>query len=205
MKKLDEKTKTMAVAALGVVLLGIGAFQFIGGGSKAPAKAPTKPKDNLTAAAAPAPVIVNPDYANPLAPRDPFTPPAADAPQNYTPPKPPVVPKASQMTSGLKGTIPPLLPPIGGAPHGLGGGIGSIGTTPIKPPDPVFSYALHGVIQGTRPAALFADAAGDQRLIPLGGSLDGDTKLTAVGDHGVVVSFHGKDIHLTLGKDPSSK
>lgn len=204
MKKIDEKTKTMAVAALGVGLLGIGAFQFIGG-SKGPANAAVaKPKADASQVASAPPAILNPDYANPLANRDPFSVPADMAP---TPPpaakSPTVQNRGSRPESVIKplgGKIAPLLPPVGGQP-----GQSGLASVPLKAPDPVFSYALCGVVQGARPAALFSDSGGNQRLIPLGSALDGDSQLTAVGDHGVVVRFHGKDLHLSLGKDPSGK
>lgn len=210
MKKLDDKTKNMAVGALGVVLLGVGAFRFLGkhSGPAKPASAQTAAKSqtatNGTADPSVQPVIVNPAYATPLPNRDPFAEPVDET----TPPAGPVVvqPKTkvnplplpgSRPPHGLDGSLPPLLPNPGDK--------GGLGIAAVKTPPPVFMYQLHGVIEGAHPAALFADPNGDQRLISLGKSLDGDTKLLNVGDHGAVVLFHGKKLHLTLGINPSNK
>ena len=207
MKKIDEKTKTMAVAALGVVLLGVGAFRFMGkhGGPVKPAAATTKPSAASKTASNPAnpPAILNPAYAAPLPARDPFSAPADETTVPSGPvvlqpkTKAPTLPLPNGRPGGLGGTFPPVLPPLNGK--------GNMGLATVKAPPPVFQYQLHGVIEGAHPAALFADQSGDQRLIPLGKSLDGDSRLLDVGDHGVVVLFHGKKLHITLGVDPSNK
>lgn len=209
MKKIDEKTKTTAVAALGVVLLGVGAFRFLGKHSAPakPASAQTAAKSTTTGNTTPGstdqPVIVNPAYSAALPARDPFSAPADETsipsgPVTLQPKtKANPLPLPDSKPHGLDGTMPPLLPGPGDK--------GGLGLAVVKTPPPVFQYQLHGVIEGAHPAALFADPNGDQRLIPLGKSLDGDTKLLVVGDHGAVVVFHGKKLHLTLGIDPSSK
>ena len=73
----DNKKKTMVVAALGIAMLGIGAFQFVGGSAPAPAakkkeeKKTPKPGDETDAAGKkPA---KNPMYALALNARDPLS------------------------------------------------------------------------------------------------------------------------------------
>lgn len=66
-------------------------------------------------------------------------------------------------------------------------------------------YTVSGVIVGDRPAAVFVDSKGNQRLIQLGGSLDGDTRVVSIRRGKVTVKSHGKTMTMTVGEDPTEK
>ena len=71
-------------------------------------------------------------------------------------------------------------------------------------PDPnQFSYTVSGVITGgNKPAAVFTDSSGNQRLVPVGGSLDGDSKVVAIDRGNVTIEHRGKKQRLSLGGNP---
>ena len=66
-------------------------------------------------------------------------------------------------------------------------------------------YSVSGVIVGDHPAAVLVDSKGNQRLIRLGGSLDGDTKIVAISRGKVTLKSHGKTMTLTVGDNPTEK
>jgi hypothetical protein len=197
----DDKKKLAVVGVLAFIVIGVGAFQFMGSGSTPTKKAPpAAKKQDLAANTADQNKIKNPEFANPLPERDPFksTEDAATPPQQPkapTPPSRPAPPRMSGSLDGPGGTLP------------TAGGIGTIAPLQITPPAPVFNYRLSGLILGRHPAAVFTDTAdksGSQRLVPIGGSLDGDTQLVAVSKGRAVVSFKGKHLRLTLGGTPDA-
>ena len=194
----DDKKKLAIVGVLGFIIVGVGAFQFMKGGSTAP----VKPASTAKPAAAPEKKddgkIKNPEYSAPLADRDPFKAPADGVPPDLnaklklasskSAPKPPSM-------GGHLGTAD-ILPSSGAG--------GTIAPLSVAPAEPIFGYRLLGLISGRHPAAVFTDASGAQRLVPLNGSLDGDTQLLAVQKGRVVVSFRGKHLRLSLGGTPDA-
>lgn len=217
-----EKKKLIIVAALAVACVLVGAFEFKGGSkAPAPAKKASKSTKNLVASNSgfvvqgqgsatssqpdngktEAPVIKEPD----LGERDPFDGSRwipVDPRTRPTPPPPPAAPPKA-----LKGALP-VQPDVSQLPA-----IGPDGkplptlASPVKPQAPDRpDYFPVGVITGDRPAAIFADSRGDQRLVQLGGSLDSDTKVVAISRGKVTVRFHTKDITMTVGaNNPTEK
>jgi hypothetical protein len=207
---MDDKKKLMVLGAMGVVLLGIGAFQFVkSSGSQAPAPAP---KAEVSKAAPTDGADTNGNNSGDiLAPgqndlvkgayayRDPFKPlvdsnarPASNPMQTPTPtPKP--------RNEGIPNF--PGIDTSGGlpSPNATGGTV-----TPVKPQAPAFGFNLAGVIMGKRPAAVFIDAQGAQHLVQLGGSLDGDTQLVDLDRDHVVLRVKGQTKTLTLGGGDTS-
>jgi hypothetical protein len=71
--------------------------------------------------------------------------------------------------------------------------------------DHPFAYKVVGVIGGSRPAALFEDSAGNQKVVPEGTRIDSDSRVMSVGDGTVSISFRGKTLRLSVGGDPVGK
>jgi hypothetical protein len=89
----------------------------------------------------------------------------------------------------------------------LPGNLGSAGgpvTLSASGPDPSrFGYTVSGVITGGgKPAAVFTDSSGNQRLVPVGGSLDGDSKVVSIDRSNVTIEHRGKTQRLSLGGNP---
>lgn len=182
--------------ALALVMVGIGAMNFLPHGGSAPVPPKPKPIAQNSPQITQTLTVKNPQYANLLPARDPFSSPlknvsALSAGQNPRM----ITPQSLGSTSG--GTTLP-------GPNGTAMS-GNIAIAPITPQAPPFSYQLSGVIQGHKPAAVFTDTEGNQRLVPIGGSLDGDTTLEHVGANAVTVRYHGDAIHLTLGQSHDGK
>lgn len=85
--------------------------------------------------------------------------------------------------TGLNG---PLSGPLG-APSG--------GGAPVS----TFGYQLKGTLMGDRPMAVFADSQGNERIVPVGSSLDGDSQVVSVAAGAVKVRVHGKTLTMTPG------
>jgi hypothetical protein len=218
MKTDNEKKKLIVVGALGVAVLAIGAFQFSGmfGGGEEEATsekvAESKTEDGsevLTQEEATRQELVA-MISGPLPPRDPFedlTEPVVEeepepeveptpaptrsqpAPRRNTTPRPPSVP----------GNSSPSLTPFRFDPNGDGGfGIeGPDGETSLPAPRGPQNN-LKGVVVGKRSAAVFEDEQGNQRLVPLGGSLDGDTEVVSIEKDKVTIRENGKTKTLTI-------
>ena len=73
------------------------------------------------------------------------------------------------------------------------------GETKPDEPEDRFGYTVGGVVIGSRPAAVFKDAAGNQRLVMQGGNVDGESTLKLVRMDHVVVIYRGKPLHLKVG------
>ncbi|MFQ3588089.1 MAG: hypothetical protein SNJ76_10575 [Fimbriimonadaceae bacterium] len=142
-------------------------------------------------------------YARGLAARDPFIPAgkaaASTEPERPTEPKPEPKPAAQRPPTP---TRPPReLPPFSVAPGplpGVGGPIGIQPGAPLRQPGE-FSYTVSGVIVGAKPAAVFTDDSGRQRLVPAGGALDGDSRVVSVTADKVVIRHRGKTLTLSVG------
>jgi hypothetical protein len=206
----DDKKKVIVVGVLVVALAGVGAFTMLGGSSPAPAPTATaskdasSDKDKKDAAAEDVEGPKNPLYAADLAQRDPFQPraipvdPAVAAAQKAAAPTLPTPPK-SRRSARVGGGGYTSIPPVqisGSLPEG------PIGLTPTGPDPSTFNYSVSGVIVGQRPAAVFTDSQGNQRLVPVGGSLDGDSKVVSIDKGQVTVEHRGKKLRLPLGGNP---
>ena len=199
---MDEKKKLVILAVLGVLVLAVGAFQFR---PKAEEPAPVVKKDvpeylkaNEDAKEANAQPVRNPLLAANLAARDPFLMPSQmRAPVAVEPPK-------QKLTEPIRRNIN-----VGNVrPVGLGKfdelkGPLTVAAEPVK--EEPFNYTIGGVAMGARPAVVFKDAAGSQRLVVEGGDLDGDTKVKAVRMDHVVVVYKGKTLRLKVGGDTVAK
>jgi hypothetical protein len=208
----DNKKKFLILGLLALVIVSVGAFQFMGSGPAPVAE--TKKKAPAPAATPDPSAPKNPQYAMALTERDPFIPPPGVATV------PPVTPPPTQPTTqpgraphpyrgsrndgvapiALQGNLPGVDPtgPIG--PRGSGGQGG-----PIAVVEPTPNYQVIGVIVGDHPAAVFSDAQGNQRLVPLGGSIDADTKVVGI-EKGKVFLRHGsKTLRFEMGGNPNDK
>jgi hypothetical protein len=195
----DDKKKLAIIGVLGFIIVGVGAFQFMRGGSSVPVQKPAPAKAALAANAKDDGKVKNPEYAMALPQRDPFKAPGdSGMPDDHA--KPPVAPvqnRRVRQPSSIGGHLAnEVLPNAGGG--------GAFAPVIVEPTKPTFGYRLSGLISGRHPAAVFTDASGAQRLVPLSGSLDGDTQLVAVEKGRAVVSFRGKHLRLSLGGTPDA-
>jgi hypothetical protein len=204
---MDEKKKIVVVGALVVVVLGIGAFQMTSGGLSGPQEKVKTPGEQAVAAkdgdAKKAEteefVLRNPLFANTLPARDPFE--EGSITNSLKPPEPNrYVRPPVRNTSANPGTQP--FRPLGAGdrlPEAFAGGNNSLQPgVPLRDPD-AFALTVTGVIMGARPAAIFQDDAGNQRLVALGGELDGGSRVTGISRGKVTVSHKGKTVTLTVG------
>lgn len=205
-----DKKQIIVIGSLGAVLVAVGAFQFLSGpkveidvdSEENSAEAvEQQARDILDGALT---RLVPGD----LSPRDPFQPvgwQAPPEPAGVTQPTTPTMGSGggSRPSGGGSGFIPPMNPLPGGFP-GLGGSFpdpnSGIGLLPQAgaPPISGSGYAVKGVVVGDKPMAVFEDSAGNQRLVPLGGSIDGDTQVTSIERGKVTVKHRGKEKTLTI-------
>ncbi len=206
----DDKKKIAIVGILFLVVIAVGAFQFTTGAS-APAPA-TKKLAALAKPDAPVvPPVPNLAVSGNLPERDPFqsvvlegedvkaTPISSPTPQTHPVPEPPRM--GGRIRTNRLGDVPVLPNPTG--PGGISGSGQEV--RPVVPPEVPFTYSLAGILVGTRPAAVFRDAQGGQRLVQQGGALDGDTQVISIDREIVSVRFRGKTLRLTIGGNPSAK
>lgn len=204
-----DKKQIIVIGALGAVLVAVGAFQFLSGPKT------TVEVDSEEADKAIEEVVAKKHLEGALArlvpgelsPRDPFQPIGWSAPAEPTSQAPATTPSmssgGSRPSSSGGGFIPPMNPLPGGFP-GFGGSLpdpaNGLGLVPSAgaPPMPGAGYAVKGVVVGDKPMAVFEDSAGNQRLVPLGGSIDGDTQVTGIDRGKVTVKHRGKEKTLTI-------
>jgi hypothetical protein len=193
----DNKKKTIVVLALGLVIVCVGVFQFVIGGSPAPAAPPSEKKQDKKAQleAAKEEPPKNPLLTMNLPARDPFA--AAALPQAAKPAPQPAKPDPEPEIRH------PSFPPMQIDKGGLGLGTGPLTVQAL--PEAKFAFTLSGVMLGAKPMAVFTDATGNQRLILLGGSLDPDSKVISIDKDTVTVRFHGKTLRLTVEGNPNAK
>jgi len=211
---MDEKKKIIALVALFVVVIGVGAFQF--SSIKGPAEDTAVKKKVAEEKKLEAEKkleqesgkeIINPMFAQNLPARDPFAPghlvEEPSVANNSSQPNPQPL-KPANMGPGFKpfdpgGAIRPL-PGAGSAQGNIGVQQGS----PLRPSDEL-AYSLKGILLGERPAAVFQDDGGNQRLVALGGSIDGDSRVTSISQGTVTVRHKGKTVTLTVGANANEK
>lgn len=207
----DDKKKVIVLGVLFAVIAGVGAFSMLGGSSPAPAPDAAASKDGSSDPNKKKVVEEEPEgpknplYAADLAQRDPFQPkampvdPAVAAAMKAATqplPTPPKSRRSGRVSGGGGYTSIPPVQISGTLPSG------NIGLTPTGPDPSTFNYSVSGVIVGQRPAAVFTDSQGNQRLVPVGGSLDGDSKVVSIDKGQVTVEHRGKKLRLPLGGNP---
>lgn len=202
-----EKKQFVALGALGLMVVSVGAFQFMGGSPEPPkTEEPKKvaaPKKETAAEIAKA-AIKNPDFANPLPIRDPFEisgfaftadekkeDPAASATAD--------VPRADKKPEVKRGHSEFRPRPLPGNPEAGGTTI-----PPLEPPKPKFEYSLIGIVTGKSPSAVFADGGGNQRMVDLGQSV-GDATVVSITRNFVKVRFNNETLVLKVGGNPNAK
>lgn len=193
---MDDKKKVIVVVVLAVIILAVGTFQLTSG-SSAPAEPPKEAKKSDATKVSPIDEgPKNAEVATPLAMRDPFEPAEIASTLADPAPTPPSTPEPKRPT-GVSNPID--LTGIGQLPNA------DIGIQPVEPPAPkdVFAYSLAGIVIGDRPAALFADGAGNQKLVREGGAIDGDARLVSISHGKVTVSYKGEKISIALGGNSS--
>jgi hypothetical protein len=224
---MDEKKKLMVVGVLVVVIACVGGFNLLKGkGAAAPAPVTTAPTGatpptgatgSTPSAALPAvgkdgavpgqpagaTTVKNPQVANDLPSRDPFNPPA-DATVHV-----PTFPKANPMkpfrTSGLDNPAMKPLPLSGSNLTALPTSGGMSSSTAPKVDDKPFGYRVVGEISGDRPAVMLEDGSGNQKLVPVGSAIDGDSRVKRVDNGAVVIEYRGKMLRLNVGGNPVGK
>ncbi len=212
---MDDKKKITVIGALALVIVAVGAFQFLSPSGpatvagKKDAKKTALKGDGTDESAGPK----YPLLADNLPDRDPFVGPDLTDPTKplippTTAPKGPSLPAAKR--GGSNRWSPPPLGGPGFSPLPLSGQVGGNMASPgglanTAPKEPEFAFTLSGVIVGHRPAAVFRDAQGNQRLIPMGGALDGDTHVESVSEGEVRVRYRGKTLRLSMGGNPVAK
>lgn len=220
---MDEKKKIAILAGLFVVVIGVGAFQFAKSGNpdattptetatKTEVAADTVPKtgpdspetDDIAPGTEVDPALI---AAARLNPRDPFDGTSWDG--NLKPPTP-VTP---QKPAPVRNPRPPR--GMGGSdfrPLPIGEGVlpqpeGS--STPIAggkfPSIEDFPYTIAGTMVGDRPCVLLTDSAGKQKLVGVGGAIDGDSKVVSISKGVVVVNHRGKPKSFRVGGMNPSK
>lgn len=221
---MDDKKKIVVVGALFVAMLAIGAFEFTKGSGDAPA-APAKDTKVADKAAGAdkskdgdkkkEEKAKNPLLSLPLASRDPFKPislpnPTKSPSATAQAPKPISGPSGSGSRPRQLRQIPPVQIEGGPLPAALPGTLqgengGSSLSGPVGVPNPSintvssFGYKLKGTLMGDRPMAVFADSQGNERIVPVGSSLDGDSQVVSVQAGAVKLRVHGKTKTMTPG------
>jgi hypothetical protein len=199
---MKDKKKMILLIALAVLVLGIGAFQFVNssGGDK-PQPKPTAKKEP---AAEPDGQQTEVDPAmqyvvSNATPHDPFQEGVLPLAEGQTPP-PRDPPRINSRPSGNGFKIP----------DSVGGGFEL--TNPLKPNVPdgigiqhVQAFDVIGAIVGEHPAAVFVDENGRQRLVTVGGSFGDDRHLVSVDGDRVTVRHGEKTITYTVGGTPNAK
>ncbi|MEZ5163070.1 MAG: hypothetical protein R2688_04840 [Fimbriimonadaceae bacterium] len=217
----EDKKKAVVLGVLVVVMLGVGAFTFMG----KPKPAPVSSTDTATEITDEGTELAEGEGAegeisdpvtalneiglSPYSARDPFETPAGakvdtKPPVQNTPPPtkvasntPPPMSGGNKPFNPLEGWDGPL--PTGTTPAGGGTIPGSGAAVELKP-----KYRVMGVIVGAKSMAVFEDSDGNQKLVPVGGAVDGDTKVTAIERGKVTVSHRGKQQTLVIQEEAKS-
>ncbi len=198
----NDKKKVIMLSSLGVLLLSVGAFQFIGGSAPA---APEKPKEDATEAAIAQTQAATQTKSDnifasaPLSQRDPFKP---QVPEKVDPNAVATRNKPAPTPTGLDPMrVPdPPMPPMPGDTGGLpqpsnnpGEFTGAGG--PNGPAGP--SFRLSGVVIGDRSVALIQVDGGRQKAVRVGDVVSGQ-KVASISRRGVVLVGNGQRTTLSL-------
>ena len=200
---MDEKKKLIILGVLGAMMLGIGAFTFMPKGEEpAPVTKKEVPeflKENEAAKEAEKEAPRNPLLAANLASRDPFEVPASmQVPANI---ESPIRTQLQEPTRRPNNFNVGNVRPVGLGSFGQLGGpqTAELNAQKVGEPEVPFGYTVGGVVVGARPAVVFKDAAGNQRLVMQGGDVDGESTLKVVRMDHVVVVHKGKTLRLKVG------
>ena len=199
---MNDKKKMILLIALAILVLGIGAFQFVNssGGDKPQPKPEAKKESTAEPDSQQSEVDPTMQYivSNAVA-RDPFQEGVLPLAEGQTPPpKDPPRMRGSRPGGGFK------------IPDAVGGGFDL--SKPITPNVPdgigiqhVQAFDVIGAIVGEHPAAVFVDENGRQRLVTVGGSFGDDRHLVGVDGDRVTVRHKDKTITYTVGGTPNAK
>jgi hypothetical protein len=194
-----EKKQMVVLGVLALMIVSVGAFQFMGGSPPPPPAVSSKDEEAKKAEEAKAKEaaneIKNPDFADPLNRRDPFQ--VAGFAKKPEEPKPKV-----ELVKNPPVKNAPKFKPLPKHEFEINGGAV---IQPMKVDEPKFSYTLSGIIAGAHGGAVFTDASGNQKLVEVGQGIDGDSVLLSVSRDKVRVKFHAKTLVLTVGGNPSAK
>lgn len=198
MKASNDKKQTIILGSLGIVLLGVGAFQFVGSGNGATAPALKPAKE---AAAEPDSAMqMAPDDNEfvhmPLAQRDPFKPQVLPS-DGLNQVKPPAAPPRSTYPGPVSNSYVPPMPVPGPLPGGSFDNPGVITSNAAPNPGHAPSMKLSGVVIGGRQVALIETESGKQRTVRVGDTIAG-RKVVAISRRGVVLEGQGQRSTLTL-------
>jgi hypothetical protein len=210
-----KNKKTLVLVALAVVLVGVGAFGFLKPEPKYEPKVIARSGEPEATGTAAAPKQKAPEkgkderaeqlmalVTGPLTARDPFEPLGSMAMEGVTPAKatgtssvpPPPVARPARRTS----SVPPL-EPLAGSFGSAAPGMGLAPSSPLRQPSE-FGYRVKGVVVGAKPVAVLEDEGGNQRLVPLGGSVDGDSRVVGIEKGRIRIRHRGKVQTLTLSE-----
>lgn len=218
-----DKKKKLALGGLGIILLAIGGFQFVGGGSEPPVP-PKADKAKVVAKAAETkgPAAASETSTEPeseadtegalvaaaaLPARDPFDGSMYQPKEQEikpTPPNPDNQTRPKAQRGAISGKLPPFDPSMGALPNPSTGGV-TLEPGKLMADPNAFGYGVSGVITGAQPAAVFTDASGAQRLICEGGAIDGDSRVISISRGKVVVRHKNKTLTLSVGGSTNEK
>lgn len=69
-----------------------------------------------------------------------------------------------------------------------------------------FPYTVSGTVVGERPLVVLTDQTGKQKIVAVGGHIDGDSEVVSVSNGKVTVRHRGKTKSMPVGGvDPSNK
>ncbi len=137
-----------------------------------------------------------------LSPRDPFDghkwdkskapvpTPAPAAPQQRTQPY-------RQPRGGVGGGYTPFnVPTISGVLPEAGGPAAPAGKMPSIDD---FPYSVSGTMMGDKPLVVLTDQAGKQKIVSVGGAIDGDSQVVSISNGKVTVRHRGKNKTVSVG------
>lgn len=196
-----DKQKLVILAVLVMALLGVGAYQFIGGTGDD--KKSSKPQQDVTTKkpgpkAAEEAVVADLSMIG-LTRKDPFQPWAlpGSEPQNPEPPREQQQPSPSvRSPSSSSKPLPPFN--FDALPVTTPGNVEITPSTPLRSPDE-FSYSLVGVVDGPKPVAVFRSDTGEQRMVRINEPLGSDSKVVNISNGRVTIQHRGKNITLAVG------
>lgn len=198
-----EKKQIVVVAVLAVMVLGVGAFQFMNASSE-PAPVATKAEEKKDDKKSDKPQGPKNPQFRPLAIKDPFE--TATFAMSHedptpTPPKDPTPPKQDH----TGGSRPIKLP---GSPAGTGWDFpvgGNPEVKPVEPEKPVFGYRVVGVVEGAYPAVVFEDSKGNQQLVEIGQGIGPNATVIGINRGKVRIKFNAETLVLNVGGNPNAK
>ncbi len=224
-----DKKKLAILGVLALLMIGVGAFTFLGRGAapaatsnlvQADAGTPTDTSSDPNAELVEIdpntgePITVDPNAQTaqgqgevagqtvfamaPFGPRDPFMVPASLQKEDQTPEPPRPAPEPTRRPDPIAstGSTSPFNPGISGPLPTVPGAGGSAPVLEVKP-----QFVVKGVLLGRKPIAVLEDSSGNQRLVALGGSIDGDTKIVAIDEGGITVIHKGKRMKFALQEE----